>query len=109
MYEILFKVGQWLVNLEGRKIVIGLLSIITCYLIYERQDLKAENDRLDTKLTNSSRGNDSVVSIYRKELQRCDSLRFTDVQKTADKYEKTIEKLEAQRYEDYKILKQINR
>lgn len=107
--ELLFKIGQWFVNLDGKKMVIALLGIATCFFVYDRQQLKDANDRLDNKYNTYTNRTDSIISALREEIRRCDSLRFSDLQVLSDKYSKKIDELENQVYQDYKFLKQVKK
>src|SRR5690349_11379995 len=85
---------QWITNLTEKKLLIFLFSLLMSIISYSRWELKNENTRLDNRIVNINRTNDSLLSISRNQNKECEELRLKAMEESNNYWRAKFEKME---------------
>lgn len=105
--DLFFKIARWFVNLDAKKAVLFLLSLIVFFLLVENYNDQQEYNRLDSAYTSNMRRFDSIRATLEKRLEDCHDKRYEDLETSSKYWSEKYDKLEKQLYEDYKTVKRI--
>lgn len=103
--DLVFRVYQWLVTLDAKKIVIFLFSLVVTILIYENYTLRNNNERLTGRVDTNADRCDSIKAVLEERLQGCNDEKFKMVQETSVFWAKKVAELEERMYKDYQPVK----
>ena len=98
---------QWLTTLTEKKLLIFLFSLLMSIISYSRWELKNENTRLDARIYNINRTNDSLLQISRNQNKECEELRIRAMEESNSYWREKFEKMEERYNNQYKEIRTI--
>lgn len=98
---------QWMTSLSAQKLLLVAGVSMLSYLLYENNQLKQENGKINRSLTISYSRCDSIVSILNSRIQQCNDERTREMQESNTYWKQKFENLEERLYKEHQRINRI--